>query len=163
MSDDNNVSTPIVGRLDIQLLRSLIAVAEAPTISAAAKNLHLTQPTLSLQLKRLEERSGRVLFEPSRQGRTRRLTAHGLRLVGYAKRIISAYDEAVLYLEVAKRIADILEVSLDFLTGQISSEIDKSIVDTVMTIQNLPADERERILFTIDALVRDAKSRFAYA
>ncbi|MEP1443248.1 MAG: LysR substrate-binding domain-containing protein [Hyphomicrobiales bacterium] len=98
MSGDTNVSSPIVGRLDIQLLRSLIAVAEAPTISAAAKNLNLTQPTLSLQLKRLEERSGRALFEPSRQGRSRRLTAHGLRLVGYAKRIISAYDEAVLYL-----------------------------------------------------------------
>lgn len=98
MSGDKNLVPPIVGRLDIQLLRSLIAVAEASTISAAAKTLNLTQPTLSLQLKRLEERSGRLLFEPSRQGRTRRLTVHGVRLVGYAKRIISAYDEAVLYL-----------------------------------------------------------------
>lgn len=98
MPDDKTIDPPIVGRLDIQLLRALIAVAEASTISAAAKRLNLTQPTLSLQLKRLEERSGRTLFEPSRQGRTRRLTAHGLRLVGYAERIISAYDEAVLYL-----------------------------------------------------------------
>ena len=98
MSADKKISPPIVGRLDIQLLRSLIAVAEASTISAAAKNLNLTQPTLSLQLKRLEERSGQILFEPSRQGRSRRLTGHGLRLVGYAKRIISAYDEAILYL-----------------------------------------------------------------
>ena len=98
MSDDKNLGPPIVGRLEIQLLRSLIAVAEASTISAAAKSLNLTQPTLSLQLKRLEERSGQILFEPSRQGRTRRLTGHGQRLVGYAKRIISAYDEAILYL-----------------------------------------------------------------
>lgn len=98
MSDDKKIGPPIVGRLDIQLLRSLIAVAEASTISAAAKSLNLTQPTLSLQLKRLEERSGQILFEPSRQGRSRRLTDHGIRLVGYAKRIISAYDEAILYL-----------------------------------------------------------------
>ena len=98
MSGDKKIGPPIVGRLDIQLLRSLIAVAEASTISAAAKSLNLTQPTLSLQLKRLEERSGQILFEPSRQGRSRRLTGHGLRLVGYAKRIISAYDEAILYL-----------------------------------------------------------------
>ena len=98
MSGDKKIGPPIVGRLDIQLLRSLITVAEASTISAAAKSLNLTQPTLSLQLKRLEERSGQILFEPSRQGRSRRLTGHGLRLVGYAKRIISAYDEAILYL-----------------------------------------------------------------
>ena len=98
MSGDKNAGPPIVGRLEIQLLRSLIAVAEASTISAAAKSLNLTQPTLSLQLKRLEERSGQILFEPSRQGRSRRLTGHGVRLVGYAKRIISAYDEAILYL-----------------------------------------------------------------
>ncbi|MEP3232637.1 MAG: LysR substrate-binding domain-containing protein [Hyphomicrobiales bacterium] len=93
--------------MDIQLLRSLIAVAEASTISAAAKSLNLTQPTLSLQLKRLEERSGQILFEPSRQGRSRRLTTHGQRLVGYAKRIISAYDEAVLYLASPELVGDI--------------------------------------------------------
>lgn len=98
MSVDKKIGPAVVGRLDIQLLRSLIAVAEAPTISAAAKSMNLTQPTLSLQLKRLEERSGQILFEPSRQGRSRRLTTHGVRLVGYAKRIILAYDEAVLYL-----------------------------------------------------------------
>ncbi|MFT6335803.1 MAG: hypothetical protein ACI86M_002891 [Saprospiraceae bacterium] len=46
---------------------------------------------------------------------------------------------------------------------KINAEVDKDIVDKVLTIQNLPEDERNRILFTIDALVRDAKSRFAYA
>ena len=72
-------------------------------------------------------------------------------------------EEARPSIEVAKRIADILQVSLDYLTDKITSEIDKTIVDKVMTIQNLPQEERDRILFTIDALVRDAKSRFAYA
>lgn len=89
---------PIVGRLDIQLLRSFVAVSEAPTISKAADALNLSQPTLSLQMKRLEERAGRSLFEPSKQGRSRRLSRHGKRLVKYAQRIISAYNDAVHYL-----------------------------------------------------------------
>lgn len=94
----HKVGPPIIGRLDIQLLRALLAVSEAPTISMAAQRLNLSQPTLSLQMKRLEDRSGRLLFEPSKQGRSRKLSTHGRRLVHYAQRVISAYDEAVLYL-----------------------------------------------------------------
>jgi len=85
--------------------------------------------------------------------------------LGIHKNVLGRYEreEAKPSIEVAKNIADLLEVSLDYLTGKIDTEVDKDIVDTVMTIQNLPEDERNRILFTIDALVRDAKSRFAYA
>ena len=85
--------------------------------------------------------------------------------IGIHKNVLGRYEreEAKRSIEVAKKIADILDVSLDYLTGEVDSEIDKSIVDKVMNIQNLPEEERERILFTLDALIRDAKSRFAYA
>jgi transcriptional regulator with XRE-family HTH domain len=85
--------------------------------------------------------------------------------LGIHKNVLGRYEreEAKPSIEVAKNIADLLEVSLDYLTGKIDTEVDKEIVDKVLTIQNLPEDERNRILFTIDALVRDAKSRFAYA
>lgn len=85
--------------------------------------------------------------------------------LGIHKNVLGRYErgEAKPSIEVARSIADILNVSLDFLTGKIDQHIDKSIVDKVLTIQKLPQEERERILFTVDALIRDAKSRFAYA
>jgi hypothetical protein len=46
--------------------------------------------------------------------------------------------------------------------GKIDKELDKSIVEKVATIQNLPKKDQDYIIFTLDALIRDAKSRFAY-
>lgn len=66
-------------------------------------------------------------------------------------------------MEVARKIADILQVSVDDLTGKVDSEVDKVILGKVLSIQSLPEDEKDRIIHTIDALVRDAKARFAYS
>lgn len=49
--------------MEIRLLRYFIAVANEENISAAAKYLHLSQPTLSRQLKELEMQLGAALFE----------------------------------------------------------------------------------------------------
>ncbi len=87
-----------VGRLEIGLLQSLIAVSESKSLSQGAQKLNIPQPTMSLQLKRLEERSGRALFKPGGRGKPVRLSRHGERLVEYAKRILLIYDEATLYL-----------------------------------------------------------------
>ena len=85
--------------------------------------------------------------------------------LGIHKNVLGRYErgEAKPSIDVAKNIADLLSVSLDYLVGAIDQELDKNIVEQVRSIQKLPDDERERILFTLDALVRDAKSRFAYA
>jgi len=85
--------------------------------------------------------------------------------LGIHKNVLGRYEreEAKPSIEVARKIADLLKVSLDYLTGKVDAEVDKSIMDKVLTIQNLPDEERDRILLTIDALVRDAKARFAYA
>ncbi len=85
--------------------------------------------------------------------------------LGIHKNVLGRYErgEAKPSIDVAKNIADLLSVSLDYLVGAVDQELDKSVVDQVLTIQKLPDDEKERILFTLDALVRDAKSRFAYA
>lgn len=87
-----------IGRLDIQLLRSLLAIARAPTLSSAAAQLNIPQPTMSLQMKRLEDRAGKMLFKPGRRGKPLRLSVHGERLVRHAERIIDAYEDAVDFL-----------------------------------------------------------------
>ena len=85
--------------------------------------------------------------------------------LGIHKNVLGKYErgEVKPSIDIAVKVADFMEVSLDFLVGKVNNEIDKSIVDKVLTIQNLPEKDQDYILFTLDALIRDAKSRFAYA
>jgi LysR family transcriptional regulator, cyn operon transcriptional activator len=48
---------------DLPFLRTFVAVYEARSVTAASARLHRTQPTVSYQLKRLEEALGAPLFE----------------------------------------------------------------------------------------------------
>ena len=48
--------------MDLRVLQYFLAVAKEGNITRAADALHLTQPTLSRQLKELEEELGVVLF-----------------------------------------------------------------------------------------------------
>lgn len=52
--------------LDWNLLRTFMVIVEEGGITAAARRLHLTQPAVSLALKRLEARLGRRLIERGR-------------------------------------------------------------------------------------------------
>ncbi|OCG22181.1 LysR family transcriptional regulator [Gilliamella sp. wkB108] len=51
--------------MDIRVLRYFLAVANEGSITAAANALYLTQPTLSRQLKELEDELGKKLFHRS--------------------------------------------------------------------------------------------------
>ncbi len=50
--------------VDLRLLRCFIAVADAGSVTAAAQELYVSQPSLSRQLHRLEREIGLVLFRP---------------------------------------------------------------------------------------------------
>lgn len=76
-----------------ELLRTLVAVADAGGITRAADRLGRTQPAISLQIKRLEETVGRPLFDRATRGFA--LTPDGELLLGYARRILLLHDEAV--------------------------------------------------------------------
>ncbi|MCK4866741.1 MAG: LysR family transcriptional regulator [Alphaproteobacteria bacterium] len=79
--------------LPTELLRALVAVADAGGVTRAAEGLGRTQPAVSLQIKRLEEMVGQVLFD--RANRAFGLTPAGETLTGYARRILLLHDEAV--------------------------------------------------------------------
>lgn len=79
--------------LDPVLLRSFCAVADTGSFTRAAESVHLTQSTVSQQVRRLEEQFGCQLLE--RGGRLVRPTPEGERLRGYAQRIVLLMDEAV--------------------------------------------------------------------
>ncbi len=79
--------------LDLALLRTLVAVADTGSVTAAARQLAYTQSTVSMQLARLEHSLGVALHE--REGRRIRFTAEGERLLGHARRLLAQNDEAL--------------------------------------------------------------------
>ena len=84
--------------------------------------------------------------------------------IGVHPNIIGRYerDLAKPSMELAVKLAEALEVSIDYLAGKVNNDLDKDIVRQVLSLQQLPPKEKEHILFTLNALIRDAKSRFAY-
>ena len=51
--------------MDITQLRAFVTVAHEGNLTRAAERLHLTQSTVSQQIKRLEQEAGRALFRRS--------------------------------------------------------------------------------------------------
>jgi len=72
-------------------LRYLVAVADLRHFSRAAERCHITQPTLSVQLRKLEEFLGVTLFERGRRSVT--ITPVGERIVTHARRILEEADQ----------------------------------------------------------------------
>ncbi len=77
---------------DFDLLRSFVAVVDSGGFTRAAARLGRTQSTVSLQIKRLEERLGQPVFVRDR--REPELTAEGEVLLTYARRLLQIADEA---------------------------------------------------------------------
>lgn len=75
--------------VDIDLLRTLIAIGETKSFTAAGERLFRTQSAISLQVKRLEELTGQALFE---RGKEIRLTAAGEMVRSYAVEILRLND-----------------------------------------------------------------------
>jgi DNA-binding transcriptional LysR family regulator len=77
-------------QLDWNQLKAFLETAETGSLSAAARKLGLTQPTLSRQVAAIEQRMGVTLFE--RVGKTMALTTTGLDLLEHARAMGAAAD-----------------------------------------------------------------------
>lgn len=76
--------------MELRVLQYFLAVAREQNISAAAQSLHLTQPTLSRQLRELEEALGKQLM--IRGNRKITLTEEGMLLRKRAEEILELAD-----------------------------------------------------------------------
>ncbi len=85
--------------------------------------------------------------------------------VGVHAPVIGRYerDEVKPSIETALKIAQALEVSLDYLTGLSDLELNESVVSLINNLQKLNAEDKEHIFTTINALLRDAKARTTYS
>lgn len=81
--------------MELRVLQYFLAVAREQSISAAAQSLHLSQPTLSTQLKGLEEELGKQLLVRGRKGsRKVTLTEEGMILRKRAEEILKLVQKA---------------------------------------------------------------------
>jgi len=86
------------------------------------------------------------------------------KIVGTSGAVIGRYEreEITPSVEIAKKIADALGVSLDFLIGSTDLQIDKKMMFRLELLDKVSKEERERILHVMDSLLRDAQSMDAH-
>jgi len=102
--------------MTITQLKYVLAVAEHQNFTKAASHSFVTQPTLSMQIQKLEEELGVEIF--NRNKKPIALTQVGKKIVEQAKNIV---DES-------KRIQDIIEQQ----KGYVGGEFNLAIIPTVM-------------------------------
>ncbi|MDV5488634.1 transcriptional regulator LrhA [Enterobacter hormaechei] len=153
-----NANRPIMN-LDLDLLRTFVAVADLNTFAAAAAAVCRTQSAVSQQMQRLEQLVGKELF--ARHGRNKLLTEHGIQLLGYARKILRFNDETcmslmfsnlqgVLTLGASDESADTI---LPFLLNRISSvypklALDVSVKRNAFMVEMLKENEVDLVVTT---------------
>jgi LysR family hca operon transcriptional activator len=111
--------------MELRHLRYFVAVAETGSLTIAAeRRLHTSQPSLSRQIRDLEEQVGAELF--SRSARGVELTAAGKAFLDHARLALTQVDAAV---EAARRAAQPAKqrFALGFLTGQEMTWLSKAM------------------------------------
>lgn len=79
--------------LELDVLRTFLAISETGSFTAAANAVFRTPSAVSMQIKKLEEQLGRTVFK--RDARSVSLTADGEMLLTYARRMLALNREAV--------------------------------------------------------------------
>jgi DNA-binding transcriptional LysR family regulator len=95
MDDSPRPPRPVPDVFDPVQLRSFLAVAQTGGFTSAARRLGLRQSTVSQHVRRLEDASGRRLFV--RDTHTVELTGEGEVMLGFARGILAANEQAAAY------------------------------------------------------------------
>lgn len=88
------------------------------------------------------------------------------KIVGTSGAVIGWYerDEITPSVENTKKIADVFEVSLDYLVGEgTNSKFDKKTLMRIEEIEQLEDDKKKTLFDVIDTFIREAKGRKAFA
>jgi len=85
--------------------------------------------------------------------------------VGASRDIIGKYEreEVIPSVEMAKKIAEVFEVTLDFLVDQDSlAALDRETLQRIQAVQELNEPIQQSLIEVIDACIRDAQIQKAY-
>jgi len=106
--------------MTITQLKYVLAVAEHQNFTKAAKNVFVTQPTLSMQIQKLEEELDILIFD--RTKKPIQLTEVGKKLVIQAKSIVNESD----------RMQDIVDQQKGFIGGEFVLGIIPTVMPTLL-------------------------------
>ncbi|MEN8185755.1 MAG: LysR substrate-binding domain-containing protein [Bacteroidota bacterium] len=106
--------------MTISQLKYLLAVAEHKNFTLAAEKSYVTQPTLSMQIQKLEEELGVKIF--NRKKKPVEITPIGQKIVEQAKHIVSE----------SNRITDIVDQQKGFIGGDFKLGIIPTIIPTLL-------------------------------
>lgn len=140
--------------LDLRLLRYFVALAEHRTFARAADALHLTQPSLSRQIRRLEQQLGARLLDRTPTGS--RLTAAGEVLLPQARTLLRSAARATALTRAA---AEPTRVTIGYTTNVFITpavrELRRRHPDAEVNTAHLPWDEVRPALLDrrVDAVV----------
>jgi transcriptional regulator with XRE-family HTH domain len=87
------------------------------------------------------------------------------KVAGVSREIIGRYErnDASPSIEVAKKIAEALEVSLDYLSGSELSVIDRITLKRLEEIEKLDTGTKEHLFFLIDNVIQNFKTKQAFS
>jgi transcriptional regulator with XRE-family HTH domain len=87
------------------------------------------------------------------------------KMIGTSGDIIGRYERGDIKpsIEVVQKVADALEVSIDYLVGKTTTLLDKETMERIEDISKLPEDKKNYVFNLIDMCLRDFKARKAYA
>jgi DNA-binding transcriptional LysR family regulator len=97
--------------LDLELLRTLVCVADEGSFTRAASRVHRTQSTVSQQVRKLEQTVGKTLLLRDRAGSDVVATEDGELMLVYARRLLAMADEAE-HVVAAPRAARVLRLGI---------------------------------------------------
>ena len=119
--------------LDLEHLRTLVAIADCGGFGKAAEARHISQPALSKHVRLLERGLKRKLFE--KDGRGMKFTTAGQSVLAEARQLIAAHDAALDRLRVdrpAVIIVGLSEHSVEQLSSQMLRALQDSLPDTTI-------------------------------
>lgn len=135
-------------RVEIRQVRCFLAVAELRHFGRAAEQLHIVQPAVSQQIRRLERQLGAPLFR--RTTRTVELTPAGTAFLEHAREIIAAVDRASDVVQQTRQGSPALRVAtgsgLGDLLGGVLEELARRQPDLAVELVRLPERQRLRQL-----------------
>ena len=87
------------------------------------------------------------------------------KLIGTSGDVVGRYERGDITpsVEVISKIADALEVSVDYLLGKTTMELDKQALKRLEDISKLSQDNKNFVLNLIDMALRDFKTKKAYS
>ncbi len=87
------------------------------------------------------------------------------KMIGTSGDVVGRYERGDISpsVEVVSKIADALEVSVDYLLGKTKMEMDKQALKRLEDISNLPDESKRFVLNLVDMALRDFKVKKAHA